>query len=275
MKEEIGIQRCAESRGASRIRFAIGLTLMAGLLVLGACKKAEPKAGDVVKNGGGMEFAYVPPGNFKMGWEAGSTDGRNAPIHQVTFAKGFYLGRDEVTQGQWEKLMGNNPSSFTSKDCGPNCPVNSISWDNVQEFIKKTNAQNDGYTYRLPSESEWEYACRAGAGPDQAEDQTANAWYDKGSDDKLHPVGQKKANAWGLFDMLGNVEEWVMDNSHETYAGAPADGSAWTTGGDSGKHVWRGGSYRDNFVSSTYRNWGESTSDDYRHGVRLVAVPKE
>ena len=145
-----------------------------------------------------MEFASVPAGSFKMGLDSYSDE---SPVHQVTFASGFYMGRYEVTQAQWQKVMGNNPSS--DKSCGENCPVEKVSWDDAQEFIKKLNAMNDGYTYRLPSEAEWEYACRAGTTGDDAGDLDSMAWYGKNSDDKMHPVGQKQPNAWGLYDMHG------------------------------------------------------------------------
>jgi formylglycine-generating enzyme required for sulfatase activity len=243
MREEINNQEQAKPLSGSWIGLAIGLVLLVALIALGGCSNkggsnATPSPGAVVKNSGGMEFAYVPAGNFQMG----STNGEEyeLPVHQVTFARGFYMGRYEVTQAQWQKVMGNNPSTFST--CGENCPVEQVSADDAQEFIKKLNATNDGYTYRLPSEAEWEYACRAGTTGDYAGDLNAMGWYTTNADFKTHPVGQKQANAWGLFDMHGNVAEWVMDYQHNNYNGAPTDGSAW--GKDvSEDRMERGGSW--------------------------------
>src|ERR1043165_401756 len=282
MPLEISNREQAKHRSGLWIGLAVGLVLLVGLIALGGCGRnsansnTPPSPGTVVKNSTGMEFAYVPAGSFQMGTEKGDISGTELPVHQVTLARGFYMGRYEVTQAQWQKVMGVNPSSFLSKDCGENCPVNSVSWNDVQEFIKKLNALNDGYQYRLPSEAEWEYACRAGTTGEFAGDLNSMAWYEKNSEDKLHPVGQKQPNAWGLYDMYGNVNEWAMDYSHENYNGAPTDGSAWLSGGDSNKRVWRGGDYReaDAFSSSGSRNWSPADSDDYRHGVRVVAVPR-
>ena len=166
------------------------------------------------------------------------------PRHQVHVA-GFLLGRTEVTQGQWRAVMGNNPSSF--KDCGDDCPVESISWDDAQQFATKLS-QKTGKTYRLPTEAEWEYAARAGGkgqwgfGDDESQ-LGAHAWFSANSDGKTHPVGQKKAGVIGLHDMHGNVWEWVQDVWHENYQGAPSDGSAWLSGGDQARRVIRGGAW--------------------------------
>lgn len=244
MPEEIKNQKQAKHRSESWISLAVGLTLVVGLIALGGCSKngangSNTKPGSaVVKNSIGMEFASIPAGSFKMGLDSYSDE---SPLHQVTFAGGFYMGRYEVTQAQWQKVMGNNPSGNTS--CGENCPVEKVSWDETQEFIKKLNALNDGYTYRLPSEAEWEYACRAGTTGNDAGDLDSMAWYGKNSDDKMHPVGLKQPNAWGLYDMQGNVLEWVMDNYHGDYKGAPMDGSAWLSGGEPNKRMYRNGSW--------------------------------
>jgi formylglycine-generating enzyme required for sulfatase activity/predicted Ser/Thr protein kinase len=202
-----------------------------------------PKAGTVVKNKMGMDLVYIPSGSFMMGSENG--DPNEKPVHGVTFSKGFYMGKYEVTQAQWQAVIGNNPSYFQS--CGGNCPVEHISWDSVQEFIKDLNARNDGYAYRLPSEAEWEYAARAGAttnyywgdDPKQAcryenvGDQTGKAKYPvwKASVDcsdefpDVAPVGSFLPNKFGLYDMAGNVSEWCEDRFHSDHTGAPADGS--------------------------------------------------
>jgi formylglycine-generating enzyme required for sulfatase activity len=122
-----------------------------------------------VKNSIGMEFVWVPPGSFMMGSEREDDE---KPVHRVTINQGFYMGKYEVMQAQWQKVMGNNPSKFKGCD---NCPVENVSWDDAQKFINGLNAQDDGYIYRLPSEAEWEYACRAGTAGDYAGDLDAMA----------------------------------------------------------------------------------------------------
>src|SRR5262249_42225078 len=147
---------------------------------------------------------------------------------------------------QWQAVMGNNPSHF--KDCN-SCPVEQVSWDDAQKFIQRLNQLNDGYTYRLPTEAEWEYACRAGTTGDYAGELKAMAWFDENSHTGIYgyqqtqQVGQKQLNPWGLADMNGNVSEWCEDWYHETYYGAPSDGGAWLSGGEQKSRVSRGGSY--------------------------------
>lgn len=213
----------------------------------------------------------IPPGSFMMG----STNGENEkPVHEVTINYSFYMGKYEVTQAQWQSVMGNNPSHF--KDCGGNCPVEQVSWDDAQNFINKLNESNDGFRYRLPAEAEWEYACRAGTTGDYAGNLNEMAWYSDNSGSKTHAVGGKQPNAWGLADMHGNVWEWCQDWYHETYYGAPSDGSAWLSGGEQKYRVLRGGSWYDlaNNTRSALRLW---LAPDYRNyyyglGFRVVAV---
>jgi formylglycine-generating enzyme required for sulfatase activity len=231
-------------------------------------------------NQAGIEFVLVPAGSFMMGSTDelmvrlnGSTNGVDSvPVHQVTISQPFYMGRYEVTQAQWQAVMGNNPSSF--KDCGGNCPVEQVSWDDAQNFINKLNESNDGFRYRLPSEAEWEYACRAGTTGDYAGTLSEMAWYSDNSGSKTHAVGGKQPNAWGLADMHGNVWEWCQDWYHQTYQGAPPDGSAWLSGEEQKYRVMRGGSWKAHAdgTTSAYRYWG--TPDDRFNylGFRVVAV---
>ena len=164
--------------------------------------------------------------------------------HRVTFARGFWMGKYEVTQEQWEAVMGNNPAH--DYGVGANYPVYYVSWDDIQQFESRL-----GNAFRLPSESEWEYACRAGTqarfywGDDPNYSQIGTyAWYLSNSSSTTHLVGQKTANVWGLCDMSGNVYEWCEDWYHSDYTGAPTDGRAWTTpAGD--YRVLRGGSWGD------------------------------
>jgi formylglycine-generating enzyme required for sulfatase activity len=133
------------------------------------------------------------------------------PTHKVRLTKGFELGKYEVTQAQWEAVMG--PGSNPSDINGPQNPVDNVNKADIHAFLDKLNAQNDGYKYRLPTEAEWEYAARAGA-PDPPRASLGDyAWFADNSDDESHPVGLKKPNAWGLYDMLGNVREWVDDRA--------------------------------------------------------------
>ena len=157
----------------------------------------------------GMEFVWVPAGEFRMGSKSSEGYNDERPVTQVRISQGFYLGKYEVTQAQWQAVMGSNPSRFD--EYGPDCPVEMVSWDDVQEFIRRLNARSGGARYRLPTEAEWEYAARAGTTGDRYGNLGAIAWYEDNSGDHTHPVGQKAPNAWGLHDMLGNVWEWVGD----------------------------------------------------------------
>ena len=154
----------------------------------------------------GMEFVQVPAREFRMGSESEEA----LYWERVRISRGFWLGKHEVTQAEWQAVMGSNPSFFD--ECGPDCPVEGVSWDDVQEFIRKLNAALGEERYRLPTEAEWEYAARAGTSGDRySEDLDAIAWNRDNSGFRTHPVGRKAPNAWGLYDMLGNVSEWVGD----------------------------------------------------------------
>jgi len=189
-------------------------------------------------NGVPLEMIFVPGGSFKMGSPEGVGDDNERPQRDVT-VPGFFIGKYQVTQAQWEAVMGKNPSSFKGD---PALPVEIVLWNDAKEFCEKL-AKMTSKAYRLPSEAEWEYACRAGTTGDYAGDLDAMAWYSDNSGDKTHPVGQKQVNAFGLYDMHGNVWEWCEDVWHDSYKGAPTDGSAWLSGGDSTNRVLRGGSY--------------------------------
>lgn len=205
---------------------------------------AEP--GNSFTNSIGMEFVRIPAGTFQMG-SPDSEPGRiynEGPVHQVTIGQPFYLGRYEVTQTQWRTVMGSNPSYSPNCDT---CPVDRVSWHDVQDFIERLNAQEGVTSYRLPSEAEWEYTARAGTQTaysfgDARERLGQYAWYFDNSGNRTHPVGGKRPNAFGLYDVHGNVEEWVQDCSHDDYTGAPTDGSAWVTGGVCVYRMLRGGS---------------------------------
>jgi len=196
------------------------ICLSMGVAALQSCGTAGPSTTKDIGSGNctpgklsdgpnSSKFAEICPGTFMMGSpdsEAGR-DSDEGPQHQVTISKAFELQTTEVTQSQWESVMGSNPSYFKGSDL----PVEQVSWDDAQEFITKLNAKNDGYRYRLPTEAEWEYAARAGTTGAYAGDLDAMAWYAQNSGPTTHPVGTKAPNAWGLYDMHGNVWEWVQD----------------------------------------------------------------
>ena len=214
------------------------------------------------------------------------------PAHRVVIKEPFYMGKYEVTQEEWYKIMGNNPAHFKSEKVGMNSrrhPVESVSWNDAQEFLKKLNANpshsplNQGGqrgVFRLPSEAEWEYAARAGTstaysfGDDPAQ-LGDYAWYDANSNEMTHPVGEKLPNAFGLYDMHGNVWEWVADTWHGNYNGAPTDGSIWGNLGDKKAKVLRGGSWNSltNSCRSAYRGRNDPDYQLNYYGCRVVAVP--
>jgi formylglycine-generating enzyme required for sulfatase activity len=188
-----------------------------------------------------MRFVWCPADTFTMGsppTEFGRDEDERQ--HRVTLSQGFWLGKYEVTQAQWQSVMGSNPSSFK----GPHNPVDTVSWDDCQAFIRKLNGQA-GVSSRLPTASEWEYACRAGTTTAygfgaNATNVDAYAWFGENSGDTTHPVGRKQANAWGLHDMHGNLWEWCRD----WYGAYPSGAVTDPAGPDTGSaRVMRGGSY--------------------------------
>lgn len=199
----------------------------------------------------GMEFVLIPAGTFIMGSPL-SEPGRDSDErrHKVTLTRSFYMQTTEVTQRQWQTVMGDNPSHF--RDCGETCPVEKVSWHDTQRFITRLNSMVGANTYRLPTEAEWEYAARSGSqtalsngiiaetgcGNDANLDRIG--WYCSNSDNKSHPVAQKQSNAWGLYDMHGNVWEWCDD----WYGDYPSGPVTDPQGPESGLiRVNRGGSW--------------------------------
>lgn len=219
------------------------------------------KAGETMTGPHGIELVWCPPGTFTMGEGDGA--------HQVTLTKGFWIGKTPVTQDQWQKVMGSNPSHFK----GPQKPVEMVSWNDAQEFLNKLGAG-----YRLPTEAEWEYACRAGSttrycfGDSQGE-LREYAWFAPNRGRTTYPVGQKKPNAWGIHDMHGNVCEWCQD----WYGGYPKGAVTDPTGADQASaRVRRGGSWHDvaSLCLSAYRYGSEP---GYRYstlGFRVAADTK-
>jgi formylglycine-generating enzyme required for sulfatase activity len=198
---------------------------------------------EVKKNDLGMEFVLIPRGEFEMGSSnaeinqilaeckrAGGSCKKESfaderPKRKISINSPFWLGRYEVTQEQWEKVMGTNPSAF--KECGPNCPVENASWNDAKRFVTAMNSRNDGFVYALPSEAQWEYAARAGSQGLRYGAVDEVSWFLGNSGGSTRPIGGKMPNSFGLYDMLGNVWEWVEDYYAPEFTPAiPVDGSA-------------------------------------------------
>ncbi len=218
-----------------------------------------------------LEFVRVPGGCFQMGSDAGEKHER--PVHKACVGD-FELGKYEVTQGQWKAVMGTNPAHHAN--CGDDCPVEMVSWNDAQEFITALNSRKIG-VIRLPTEAEWEYACRDGgkdqvyAGKGDASSLDRLAWF-KARDIKItHPVGRKEPNALGLYDMSGNVWEWVQDTFASPYRTNLAEMNPMLAEPGQ-KRVLRGGSFdgRENYVRCAIRNRNDATRQDSRLGLRLV-----
>jgi formylglycine-generating enzyme required for sulfatase activity len=225
-----------------------------------------------------MEFVWIPSGKFLMGSPEGE-EGRSeneGPVHEVEITRGFWLGRYQVTQAQWRGVMGDNPSYFK----GDERPVERVSWDDVQEFIRRLNERLGLTAYRLPTEAEWEYACRAGTRTrfsfgDSDADLGEHAWFEGNSSGETHPVGERKGNGWGLFDMHGNVWEWCSDWFGETYySESPRDDPQGPSSGE--YRVLRGGAWYNIpwFCRSANRgNYGPGCCG-FGIGVRLVRASR-
>ena len=221
------------------------------------------------------QMVRVEGGAFTMGCtpEQEKCGPDESPVRSVQVAS-FEIGRYEVTQELWQAVMGENPSAFG--DC-PRCPVETVSWDDVQRFLRKLN--EGGAAYRLPSEAEWEYAARGGQrGQNHQYSGSDNwaevAWYYENANNRTHPVGQKKENELGLFDMSGNVREWVQDCWHDSYVGAPGDGRTWEEG-NCVRRVIRGGGWygKPSYVRSANRFWYATYFRNNNLGFRLALTP--
>ncbi|MDR1043799.1 MAG: formylglycine-generating enzyme family protein [Candidatus Adiutrix sp.] len=257
-----------------RIKLWSLAALYACLLILtpGASLAAEK----TYTNSLGMEFILIPAGSFTMGADKkfeDATDGET-PQHLVSISQPFYLGAYEVTQAQWTAVMENNPNIFK----GRSNPVEMVSWDDAQEFIKRLNQQEGHSRYRLPTEAEWEYAARAGTTGaysfgDDKDSLGRYAWYLDNSGEQTHPVGQKQPNAWGLYDMHGNVWEWVQDDYGNYSSSSVTDPKGPSSGSF---RVFRGGSWNNSARAcrAAYRNL---SLPGYRYGsigFRLALSPE-
>jgi formylglycine-generating enzyme required for sulfatase activity len=216
-------------------------------------------------------FVRIPAGEFTMGSENGNADER--PVRKVKIPKTFWMSKYEVTQAQWEAVLSDphiqttgsrsrltetlNPSHFK----GPDHPVESVSWENVQVFLRELNKRDPKHEYRLPTEAEWEYAARAGSKEDVPKDMDGIGWYQLNSGRESHPVGQKRPNAWGLYDIFGNVFEWVSD---------------WYEVPPGSYKIYRGCSWHSEpkYCRAAFRMFDFPSQGQHSIGFRLVRVPK-
>lgn len=262
-----------------------------------AAHAIKPSGG--FRESAGMQFVNIPAGSFVMGSCTARDDKLPAsikspcahpetegtphemPQHRVRL-NAFQMGKTEVTLAQFKRfIQATHNTTLTDHEFnrynayGDDAPVVQISWNEVQTYIHWLNATGSGYHYRLPSEAEWEYACRAGGKARYCGGTTigAIAWHSGNSDLHPHAVAGKRANAWGLHDMSGNVWEMVADCWHDSYVGAPVDGSAWISNCDGEGHLLRGGSLADAavFARATLRfNHSEPDARTNDNGFRLV-----
>jgi formylglycine-generating enzyme required for sulfatase activity len=270
----------------TRRKLLRGAGLLCASPLLNAMQAPLPSGLNAVLDGSGM--VRIPSGEFMMGSSSGVAD--EQPVHPVRITHGFEMGKYEVTQGLWEAVMHdphakpaiekpgktNPPSSVNpSYFKGPDLPVESVSWDDVQPFLARLNARDEKHEYRLPTEAEWEYACRAGKSGDQAAALDAIAWHKANSMEQTQPVGKKEPNAWGLYDMLGNVAEWTADwYSFDYYANSPV---ADPTGPESGSYrVFRGGAWLDTpkFCRASSRAFDFPINGQSNVGFRVVRTAK-
>jgi formylglycine-generating enzyme required for sulfatase activity len=213
-------------------------------------------------------MVFVQGGTFEMGSNEGESDEK--PIHSVTVSD-FYIGKYEVTQKEWKAIMGNNPSQFKGDDL----PVETVSWNDVQEYLQKLNAKTNS-NYRLPTEAEWEYAARGGNKSNGYKYSGSNnidnvAWYGGNSNSQTHRVGTKEPNELGIYDMSGNVWEWCNDwYGEHYYNNSPQNNPQGPTSGT--YRVLRGGSWLDtpSYVRCAYRYYGDPTYRDFIFGFRCA-----
>jgi formylglycine-generating enzyme required for sulfatase activity len=250
-------------------------------------KKADSKTEGLPKElsvdlgkGVKLEMVQIPAGEFLMGSPDSDKDSfikREIPQHRVRITKPFYLGKYLVTQEQWEAVMGNNPSQFE----GPKNPVEKVSWRDCQQFLDKLNAKSitGRGKFELPSEAQWEYACRAGSktrycfGDDDSK-LGEYAWYKENSGKNTHPVGGKKPNAWGLYDMHGNVWEWCQDWCEDGYyKKSPVDDPSGPTAGRF--HIVRGGCWSTPARKCRSATRSEYWTRSYFLGLRVALIPAD
>jgi formylglycine-generating enzyme required for sulfatase activity len=229
----------------------------------------------------GIKLVLIPAGTFTMGSSDDEADrgADESPQTRVTLTEDFYLGATDVTQGQYESVMDANPSDF--KSAGRDAPVEEVSWDDATAFCQKLTEREraagrlpDGHVFKLPTEAQWEYACRAGTTGAYATDPAKSSWFDRNSGGTTHQVGAKQPNHWGLYDMTGNVYQWCADWYTNRYPGGEVTD---LTGPDSGSvHVLRGGGwyYDKTYCRSAYRDFDPGYRANFI-GFRVALCPVE
>jgi formylglycine-generating enzyme required for sulfatase activity len=270
----------------------IGLRIAAALLITAAAagenrgeqpeapspavSKAEGKGRPFTIPSLKLEMLWVEPGSFTMGSSTDEAQRQKAegPPMQVTLTRGFWLGKTEVTQGQYERLMGENPSYF--QEAGQDAPVEHVSWLDATAWCKKLTEREreagrlpSGYEYTLPTEAQWEYAYRAGTTADYPGDAQAMGWFESNSLETTHPAGLRRPNPWGFYDMAGNVLEWTFDWYGDYPGGSVTDPSGPRRGY---YRTARGGSWRTEarLARSAARSGGSEARRDYTLGFRLA-----
>jgi len=249
-------------------------TKASGSVTKDSNKEVEPEKSDNREDSlTGIEFVFVKGGSFRMGSDEGENDEK--PVNEVRLDD-YYIGKYEVTQGQWSKIMGDNPSKFK---LGDNYPVENVSWDDIQVFLQKLS-QKTGQNYRLPTEAEWEYAARSGgkherfAGTSNESELKGYTWFYRNSGNQTHPVGQKMPNGLGIYDMSGNVWEWCWDWYGNNYSSkSPRDNPDGPRGGSD--RVLRGGSWLSTaaYLRASYRYYNTTDYRYYNLGFRLARTP--
>lgn len=254
---------------------AFSVSLLAAIITLSCGSDTTGPSGGILE---GMEFITVSSGSFQMGAPEGEEGSAptERPVHTITFDYSFEIMTTEVTQGMWEEVMGENPS--LDFGVGPDYPVYNVSWNDCQDFIAEINLLDPDYTYRLPSEAEWEYSCRRKTttrfywGDDFGTMYISyHAWHKWSAGGLTHPVARKYSNMWDLYDICGNVFEWCQDCYHSNYDGAPTDGSAWEYPATSDR-VIRGGSWNteETGCRSAFREPYNPDLGDNTIGFRLI-----
>jgi formylglycine-generating enzyme required for sulfatase activity len=245
----------------------------------------EPLTDDLALN-----MLLIPPGSFLMGSPEGEEcrSGDEGPLHPVQL-QGFFIAQTPITQAQWRAVMGSNPSYFSGHRESDPRPVERVSWHDAMEFCSRLS-QRTGCTYTLPSEAQWEYACRAGTTTpfafghtltDELANYNARETYANGAKGEYRrettPVGSFPPNAWGLYDMHGNVWEWCLDHWHDSYEGAPGDGSAWINKDEKEEtRLLRGGSwyFDPGNCRSAFRFPAQPVNAVELVGFRVVCLPQ-
>jgi formylglycine-generating enzyme required for sulfatase activity len=263
---------------------SIGHLLRLGLLLTPHLAAQDAQVHSLASLLSSKGFVRIPAGQFTMGSRTGNPD--EQPVRRVRIARSFEMSRYEITQAQWDSVMRDphadpdtreraDPAANPSKFKDPQRPVESVSWDAVQAFIRELNIRDPKHTYRLPTEAEWEYAARAGSAGDRPENLDAIAWYAHNSGGETHPVGQKKPNAWGLYDMYGNVLEWVQDWYAPDAYGAAATTDPYQASPSSYK-VYRGCGWHSEtkYCRPAFRAFDFPTQGQYSVGFRLVRTRK-